>query len=304
LPADQFEILVIDDGSTDHTKQVVESFQQQSANIRYFFDPTPGLHVGRHRGLHEAEGEVLVFADDDIQATPTWLSAIAENFAEPAVALVGGNNYPDFKVTPPHWLEVLWQRPSMGGQAIGFLSVLSLPEGRRNCSPFLVWGCNFSIRKRVLLDAGGFHPDAMPQELIRFRGDGESYVSHYVLDHGLRCVFDSRASVYHAVPSERMTLAYFRRRSYNQGVSDSYTRLRNAAMVGIKPEQPFNLLALAKRIAKGIRGSLRIFKPESRELRELYQAMSEGHQEGFAYHQAAYRDDPEVKAWVHKPDYY
>jgi len=304
LPADQFEILVIDNGSTDHTKQVVESFQQQAANTRYFYDPSPGLHVGRHRGLQEADGEVVVYADDDIQATPTWLSAIAENFAEPDVALVGGNNYPDFKATPPHWLEALWQRPAMGGKAITSLSVLSLPEGRRDCSPFLVWGCNFSIRKRVLLEAGGFHPDAMPQELIRFRGDGESYVSQYVLDNGLRCVFDSRASVYHAVTPERMTLDYFRRRSYNQGVSDSYARLRNAALVGFKPVQPFNLLALAKRIARGIRGRLRIFKPESRELRELYQAMREGHQEGFAYHQVAYRDDPEVKAWVHKQDYY
>jgi glycosyltransferase involved in cell wall biosynthesis len=304
FPDNQFEILVIDNGSTDNTQQVVKSFQRESANIRYFFDSTPGLHVGRHRGLKEAVGGVLVYTDDDIQATPTWLSAIAENFAEPTVALVGGNNYPDFKATPPHWLEVLWQRPAMGGQAIGSLSVLSLPEGRRDCSPFLVWGCNFSIRKRVLLEAGGFHPDAMPQELIRFRGDGETHVSQYVLDHGLRCVFDSRASVYHAVTPERMTLAYFRRRSYNQGVSDSYTRLRNADHVGFKPEQPFNPLALVKRMARGIRGSLLIFKPESSELRELFQAMRMGHQEGFAYHQAAYRDNPEVKAWVYKPDYF
>ena len=113
LPADQFEVLVIDNGSTDHTQQVVGSFQQQSGNIRYYFDPTPGLHVGRHRGLQEAGGEVLVYADDDIQATPTWLAAIVENFSDPAVAMVGGNNYPDFKTTPPGWLEMLWKRPAM-----------------------------------------------------------------------------------------------------------------------------------------------------------------------------------------------
>jgi len=313
LPADQFEVLVIDNGSTDNTKQVVESFQQQSVEVRYFFDPTPGLHVGRHRGLKEAGSDVLVYADDDIQATPTWLAAIAENFADPAVALVGGNNYPDFKAAPPSWLEELWQRSSMdGGHAIGWLSVLSLPEGRRDFSPYLVWGCNFSIRKRVVLEASGFHPDAMPQDLIRFRGDGESHVSQFVAERGLRCVFDSRASVYHAVTPERMTMDYFRRRTYNQGVSTSYAQLRNPPASGVKPVQSASPLALARRIVRGIRGKLRAvfksesreLKSESRELRELRHAMDEGHQEGFAYHQIAYREDPEVRAWVHKPDYF
>ena len=304
LPADQFEVLVIDNGSTDNTKQVVESFQQQLVEVRYFFDPTPGLHVGRHRGLREAGGDVLVYADDDIQATPTWLAAIAENFADPAVAMVGGNNHPDFKAVPPSWLEELWRRSSMGGHAIGYLSVLSLPEGRRDFSPYMVWGCNFSIRKRVVLEAGGFHPDGMPQDLIRFRGDGESHVSRFVAERGLRCVFDSRASVYHAVTPERMTRDYFRRRAYNQGVSDSYTQLRNAQVSGVKPTQSASPLALARRIVRGIRGKLRAFKPESRELRELHHAMRQGHQEGFAYHQMVYREDPEVRAWVHQPDYF
>ena len=51
LPADLFEVLVIDNGSTDNTEQIVASLQQQLGNVRYFFDPTPGLHVGRHLGM-------------------------------------------------------------------------------------------------------------------------------------------------------------------------------------------------------------------------------------------------------------
>jgi glycosyltransferase involved in cell wall biosynthesis len=264
----------------------------------------PGLHVGRHRGLKEAMGDVLVYADDDIQATPTWLAAIAENFTDLDIAMVGGNNYPDFKVGPPAWLEQLWQRPAMGGSAIIQLSVLSLPEGKRGCSPYMVWGCNFSIRKQVLLDAGGFHPDGLPQELIRFRGDGETHVAKFVQEQGLRCVFDSRASVFHAVPPERMTVEYFSRRAYNHGVSDSYTQLRNAQASSGKPAQLVNPLAFARRIAGSIRGTLQALKPESRELRELHHAMREGHQRGFAYHQTVYREDPEVRAWVHKPHYF
>lgn len=304
LSADQFEVLVVDNGSTDNTRQVVESFQQQSGNIRYYFDQTPGLHVGRHRGLKEANSEVLIYIDDDIEATPCWLAAIAENFSDPAIAMVGGNNYPNFKTTPPNWLNTLWQRSALGGRSIPSLSVLSLPNGRRDFNPYLVWGCNFSIRKHIVLQAGGFHPDAMPQELIRFRGDGETHVSRYVAENHLRCVFDSRASVYHAVTTERMTLDYFKKRAYNQGISDSYTQIRNQTASEISVTMLSHLMKLTRQVARSIYGRLREFKSQSREHLELQHAMREGYQQGLMYHQQVYRDDPEVREWVHKPDYF
>lgn len=302
LPQDQFEVLVIDNGSSDDTAAVAAAMQSQSPNVRYFLEPRPGLHAGRHRGLKEAAGDVLVFADDDIRATPDWLAAIAENFEDPAVVMAGGNNYPDFLVPPPAWLERLWRQPSLGGQAISMLSVLSLPEGRREISPLLVWGCNFSIRRQVLLDAGGFHPDAMPLELIRFRGDGETHVSSHVAARGLRCVFDSRASVHHAVPAERMTLEYFRKRAYNQGISDSYTQLR--AATGAEDRSSRGVLALARGVVHGLHARVREFGPQAAELGELRRAVRAGRQEGFTYHRMAYRQDAEVRDWVHKADYF
>lgn len=300
LQQDQFEVLVIDNGSSDDTAAITAAMKLQLPNVRYFLEPRPGLHVGRHRGLKEAAGDVLVFADDDIRATPNWLAAIAENFADPAVAMVGGNNYPDFLAPTPAWLERLWQQPNLGGQAISMLSVLSLPAGRRDISPLLVWGCNFSIRRQVLLDAGGFHPDAMPPELIRFRGDGETHVSNHVAARGLRCVFDSRASVYHAVPAERMTVEYFRKRAYNQGVSDSYTQLRAGGGGG--PAR--GMLAFARGIARRLRCRVRELGPQAAELRELRRVIQAGWQEGFDYHRMAYRQDTEVRDWVHKAGYF
>ncbi len=298
LPPDQFEVLVIDNGSSDKTKEVVEHVRSRLPNLRYFYASEPGLHVGRHKGLKEAKTELLVYADDDIRAEPTWLSAIAENFSDPNVAMVGGNNYPDFKGPVPSWLEKMWAVPSMGGQMLDQLSILSLPEGQRAISPMLIWGCNFSIRKQVLLDAGGFHPDALPADLIRFRGDGETHVSQHVISHELGCVFDSRASVYHAVTPERMTFEYFRQRAFNQGISDSYTALR---------------LSSGETIANSgrsfaVRKSLRRFigyflPPYDAELRRLKVALKEGHQEGVNYHRRLYKEDPQVKAWVHQSHY-
>jgi len=92
--------------------------------------------------------------------------------------MAGGNNLPMFLETPPTWLTALWNRPTdLSGRALPALSMLELTGPPRNISPYYVWGCNFAIRKDVLIKAGGFHPDGMPKESIRFRGDGETHVS-------------------------------------------------------------------------------------------------------------------------------
>ena len=293
---------MVDNGSTDQTREISNKWATQLANLRYRYESEPGLHAGRHRGLTEAQGDILVFSDDDIEAQRGWLQTIADVFSDPEVAMAGGNNLPLFLQTPPAWLEHLWNRRAKNGsRSLPTLSIQEQPEGRYPISPYQIWGCNFAIRKSVLLAAGGFHPDGMPKDLIRFRGDGETHVSRYVAEKGLKCLFDSGASVYHKVTPERMTLEYFRQRGFNQGVSDSYTQLRGETI------QPAKRCSFAFRTARW--GWQRLRQVSARGLgdREARRAIEEqraGHREGFAYHQAAYRDDPEVRAWVHREHYF
>jgi len=187
------------------------------------------------------------------------------------------------------------------------LSIQENPEGIYEFDPYMVWGCNFSIRKDVLLAAGGFHPDGMPQELIRFRGDGETHVSKYVAENNLKCIFDSRASVYHKVTPERMTLGYFRKRGFNQGVSDSYTQLRNTRQA-YPDKLPISHQMLIPRLKNKLRAAknktLGWAASPSSALNPALIALQEGYQEGFSYHQAIYESDPEVRAWVHKETYF
>lgn len=302
LRPDQFEVIVIDNGSTDRTKSVVEQFREHLPNLRYFFEPTPGLHVGRHRGLMEAQGEVLVYADDDIEAFPTWLASIQAAFADPTVVMVGGNNLPLFLTPPPDWLKQLWQdSQNRQVRSLPWLSILEVQGDIQECSPYQIWGCNFSIRKQVLLAAKGFHPDGMPKELIRFRGDGETHVSQFVAESGMKALFHPGASVYHKVTPERMTYDYFRQRGFNQGVSDSYTQLR-AASAPATSQSLSAYRAIGSALAKLRSLGSRIKRRGNRPL-----ALTEfraGYREGFAYHQGAYRTDPEVREWVHRATYY
>lgn len=299
LEQSEFEVLVIDNGSTDGTLSVIDRYKRKLPNLEGIYAPEPGLHTGRHAGMKAAKGEILVFADDDIEALPTWLLSINAAFKNPDVAMVGGNNYPKFLKTPPRWLVRLWDRPTLSGcKAITSLSVIEFTRPALEISPYYVWGCNFAIRKDVLLKAGGFHPDGMPGDLIRFRGDGETHVSQYVAESGLKCVFHPGASVYHKVTAGRMSFAYFRQRGFNQGVSDSYTDLRRQDQLVSSPKKSIARRFLHMAMQKFI--SLQ----DSGEVRRVFEELKLGHREGYAYHQVAYRDDPEVREWVHRPTYF
>jgi len=221
-----FEVIVVDNGSTDDTKKIVDSFESKIENLVYIYDDIPGLHVGRHRGLLAAKADILVYGDDDIEAIPTWLEGVLESFTDKDVALVGGKNMPNFESTPPQWVKDMWEQ-GKDKKVLGHLSILDFGDEIQEISPMYVFGCNFSIRKEILLEAGGFHPDGMPQEIIKYRGDGESYVSRYILEQGYKTLYNPKASVYHLCSTNRMTKKYFEQRSFNQGVSDSYTDIRS-----------------------------------------------------------------------------
>jgi glucosyl-dolichyl phosphate glucuronosyltransferase len=299
LPKSEFEILVVDNGSTDSTALIIKEYKRQLPNLRSIYAAEPGLHIGRHVGMLSAIGDLLVFSDDDIEALPTWLSSIKEAFLDPNVAMVGGNNYPMFLDTPPLWLINIWERFSFQGyKAIPSLSVIEFGNYTKEISPNLVWGCNFSIRKDVLIKAGGFHPDGMPQDMIRFRGDGETHVSNYVEKSDMKCIFHPGASVYHKVTPERMTFDYFRRRGFNQGVSDSYTQLRQKECATLYSNRKF----IRRLFSFLMREIIGLF--DSKDVKLAYKQLRLGSDEGRLYHQNIYRNDPEVRKWVHRSIYY
>jgi glycosyltransferase involved in cell wall biosynthesis len=292
LSVGSFEVLVIDNGSTDNTRQVVEAFQQQLRNVRYFYDPTPGLHVGRHLGMKMAKSDILVYADDDIEAFPSWLAAIAESFHDQDVALVGGKNLPKFECGPPDWIMKMWRINKDGNRVLSYLSILDLGDEIKQIHPYYVFGCNFSIRKKTLLNSGGFHPDAMPQELIKYRGDGETHVSAFINMKRLKTIYHPGASVFHMVPQNRLTEEYFCKRAYLQGISDSYTQIRDKDMAHHSTiMRTFEYLRLLQKKI-GLYAS-----PRKRHIESHYY-------QGFMMHQNLSAEDKNLYEWIIRPNYF
>ena len=294
-PEDLFEIIVIDNGSTDRTSDVCESFAYKFNNFRYFYDERPGLHIGRHLGLKNANGDILVYSDDDIVATPTWLEGISESFNDTNVVLVGGKNIPLFESEPPLWLNSLWRENSYG-RAIGFYSVLDFGEECKKIPACYVWGCNFSIRKEYLKQMGGFHPDGMPESRLLYRGDGESHVTTHIESEGRKVIYNPKASVYHVVSQKRMTFEYIFNRAYAQGISDSYSQVRKN---GVRLTELFYC-----KYYKRIKEYINLYRKKfgSDELM-IQKNIHNGYWAGFLAHQREVAGNKELYDWVVKTNY-
>jgi len=260
-----------------------------------------------------AKADILVYADDDIEAFPTWIDGIEEAFQDENVVLVGGKNLPKFEVEPPGWIKKMWEADKNGNRILGYLSILDLGDAMKIINPNHVFGCNFSIRKATLLDAGGFHPDAMPQELIKYRGDGESHVSRYVKEMGYKALYHPKASVYHLVPHTRLTEEYFCSRAYSQGISDSYTQLRDQHLGSNNTNQTHRFGYQYRRLKKMIMPEL--CKAAIRKIqRHVFPSNMSPHQkirdhiavacrQGWEYHQRAVEKDSTLLLYILRTDY-
>jgi glucosyl-dolichyl phosphate glucuronosyltransferase len=304
FPVEKYEIMIIDNASTDYTQKVTEEaislFSRH--NISYIYEPTPGLLSGRHRGALEAKGEILVFIDDDIEADENWLSAIHESFQDQSVQLVGGRNLPKYEANPPDWLKYFWiDHPH--GKFCEELSLLDFGTEILKINANYVWGLNFSIRRQALFDLGGFHPDCIPKHLQYLQGDGETGLTTKANQLGYKAIYQPKALVLHQVPQSRMTHEYFERRYFYQGVCNSYTTIRE---LGHLPTvDKFN------RLKEQVKSPLRKLKHQifhqsnlNKEGKLLKSRFYKAIQVGSEFHQNAIHKNPMLLNWVLKSDYW
>lgn len=299
LPKEVYEVIICDNESTDDTKAVYERYRTSILNLSYIKTTKPGLHVGRHAGMKQAKSDLLVYIDDDIIPFPDWLETILNSFtANEDVVIIGGKNLPKYEDTPPFWILEKWNQLNRNGERIlGDLSLIDLGDKEKEISPYYVFGCNFSVRREIIIKAGGFHPDGMPFELIQYRGDGESYISSYILKNNLKALYHPTASVYHWVTRDRMTEDYFLKRHYCQGISDAYTHLRNQTISKKSKSKKQQILEF-------LNGSFISEIKKSIQLTDFEKKTKKSYLNGFQFLCNYYKSNDSLKDWVHKENYY
>jgi glycosyltransferase involved in cell wall biosynthesis len=169
----KIEIIVVDDGSRDHTNSVCAEFSEVLPNLKYIPQPeNQGQSVAAYIGISHAETDKLLFTDDDCIVDPDWVTCMVEELQ--AHALVAGRIKSE-----PHPYLALSQNISEFNQFMGL-------KPKENCR-FLV-GANMGIRKGVFEKIGKFYPIINSYDTnISLLAGSKGYPIHFspraVIDH-------------------------------------------------------------------------------------------------------------------------
>jgi len=308
VPREGWEVLVIDNGSTDDTGNVVARFKERIPNLSCYLEPRPGLMMGRHLGCEKAMGEILCYLDDDSFVDQGWLLGIEKSFSNPDVLLAGGPNLPEYETEPPPWIDKFWTECKYG-RINSWLSLLDFGNDEKMISPFYVFGCNFNIRKKVFIDLEGSHPDCIPKELQRFQGDGETAISMKLQAQGHSALYSPLLSIHHYVPSSRMTLNYFCNRAFYRGVSDSFTQIRLENNDENKTTKTANeniydtFKAIAGNFFNRIKPAKKADHSHDEKFEKILKATQKSYEEGKIFHRREIEKDPLLYEYVMRKNF-
>lgn len=298
-----YELIVVDNNSTDATRQTVGTMlDDYGSRLSYVHEPSPGLVYARNRGAMEARADILVFGDDDLTVGSGWLSSFMDAMADPDTAIAGGRIFPVYEQEPPEWIRDFIVNDEVGSWMM-YLGFLDLGENIKSIPANYVFGGNCAIRRDVLFECGGFHPDSLPSPgLLRYRGDGESGLELELERRGYRAAYQPAASVGHFCPKEKNRFSFFCYRAFSEGISHSYTAIRNAGRIShIQKRSPDEIMR-TDMLAWGIME--RTFNFEAGTPGEMKALVSYCHDQGMAYHRDQVLSDPELLDWVLRKDYF
>jgi glycosyltransferase involved in cell wall biosynthesis len=155
----EYEVLVVDNASSDRTTRAALEFQRPGRNLRVVQEPVIGLSAARNRAAAEAAGEWLAYLDDDALPPLDWLEQARNIVRAQAPDLLGGPFYPFYTTPKPAWFKDRY-----GSGEFGMMPRWLNPDE-------YLFGGNLFIRRDMLLEAGGFPLNLGPQGEQLFYGD-------------------------------------------------------------------------------------------------------------------------------------
>jgi len=209
----EWEVLVVDNNSNDQTWKVVEDFcRRYPGRFRYLLEPQQGLSYARNAAIRQAQGDVLVFTDDDVIVEDTWLQNLTEPLRHGEWAGSGGRVRPACTFVPPRWL-------SLEAYSLGPLAIFDRgPSAGELAEP--PFGANMAFRRQMFEKYGTFRTDLgrCGKNLL---SNEDTEFGRRLLAAGERLRYEPSAVVYHPVPESRMQKQYFLAWWFAKGRADS-----------------------------------------------------------------------------------
>lgn len=224
-----WEVIVVDNMSTDDTADVARRSWQQNpnTNLRVVQELRLGLSFARHRGFSEAKYDIVSFIDDDNWVCPEWVQIVADVMSRHLdVGACGGLNEATCETSPPSWFERYKESYAIGsqGEEAGDVS------GRRG----FLWGAGLSVRKSAWeqLVADGFQSLLVDRKGERPTAGGDAEISFALRLMGWKLWYEPGLRLQHVLPARRLEWHYLRSLHRGFGASSVWLDLYSYALKG------------------------------------------------------------------------
>ena len=203
-----WELVVVDNGSTDATPQVLREFARGTGiALRTVVEPRRGLSCARNTGWRTARGDLVAFTDDDCYPAPGFVSAIAECFGDANLDYLGG--------------RITLHDPADAGVTIQLRDTPLVIEPHSFVPAGLIQGANMAARRRVLDTLGGF--DEVLGAGTPYPSEDVDFVSRAAAA-GFHGTYDPRPVVAHHHRRRTPEQVEALRRSYDVGRGAFYAK--------------------------------------------------------------------------------
>ena len=212
LDREKYEILVVDNGSTDETANILRRYNQEPI-LRSVYEPVIGLSRARNTGWREASGLYVGYIDDDAIAEEGWLESALwcfENLS-PMPDWVGGTIELEWETEPSIWMNEELCGP-LGRVTWGNEPFIMNPDQH-------LGGGNSFFRKTYLEDLGGFN-ERLGRKANLLLSNEEVHLRRRIASVGGTVYYHPGVCIRHFVPAERVEPKWFYRRYFWEGISD------------------------------------------------------------------------------------
>jgi len=209
----EWEVLVVDNNSTDQTREVVEDFcQRYPSRFRYLLEPKQGLSRARNAGIRESRADVLAFTDDDVTVDPSWLWNLTASLCNSAWAGAAGRVLPLWGNSLPGWLS-----PKDPHELAPFVAFEPGSEADVLTEP--PFGANMAFRKEMFEKYGIFRTD-LGRCANDMLSNEDTEFGRRLLNGGERLRYEPSAVVYHPVAENRLRKEYLLKWWFGKGRSE------------------------------------------------------------------------------------
>lgn len=214
-PSEFFEILVVDNNSKDNTRKVAEeAFCNIPFKCHYIFEPRQGLSAARNRGLQEAAGEYAIFTDDDAGLPSTWLQSYLSAYERYQADCVFGRISVDWAKGKPAWYS-----KSFGPMFVE-LDYGDTPHAVKDLHHEF-FGKNFSVRRELILQIGGFDENLGRKGDRLFAGE-ETRIYQWLVTTERAVMYIPQILVYHHLKDYEYTEEHCYKHARDTVMSDYY----------------------------------------------------------------------------------